>query len=1688
MKQFFGILIALFFVTSALQAQEYGDYGNEWISHEQNYWKFKVGRDGLHRIPYQVLVDAGIPIIEEDLQLFRNGKQVPIYLKSDGDFGAGDYIEFIGERNDGEFDTQMYEQDWWQVSDRVSLYTDTAAYFLTLGASSQALRYTETENDLSDAPEAETHFRHTRYEVMNNAFFAGRPIRTLGGVNSNFADFEEGEGFAGEVIKADFGEPDSLSYLVQVGSIYEDGEPARANIKVLGRSNDLLAIPDHHIQFSLNGTIYVEDTFENYRTKRYDFEFPVDQLESPYTSFQLAALCDVSSTDKVSMAYIYLNYPHSYDFSNKRNYLFEIEETGESRYLEISNFNGGTAPVIYDITNQLRLEPINEDGVFKVVLPPGTGESRKLYISETTSVLSLTQIEEMEQVQFIDFTQPSLEANYLIITHPSLREGPIDNVQAYREYRESEDGGSFTVLDVDIDQLYDQFAWGTVGHPLSIKNFVNFAIDNWDLQPDLLFLIGKSISYDQTRNNPFVFPLSLVPTYGYHPSDCMLTTREVGSYKQQLGTGRYPARTPEDVATYLAKVIEYENYDASPCTKEGRLWMKHAMHIAGAEDSDQREQYLEYLEGYKNQYEDTLVGGKVIATYSKATIDPVEIAELDDVINAGLGVINFFGHSSGQYWSVNIESPENYENEGKYPFIMSNSCFVGDIHNEPEDNTPVMAEDFLKSSKGAIGFLATVAFGFPDYLDIYCSAFYDQFCKDLYSMPIGMCMKQTIDNTYTTLSDGIRITSQDFTLAGDPGVRLTSWDNPEFIIEDADVFTEPAVISAQLDSFLVNVIVTNVGKAVKDSFTINVTRTIPGTTQTYSKSERFPVTTYIDTLGVYMPNDVTNGLGNNDLTITVDYDNDYYEDCEDNNSVDKSIYIFSELLIPISPCNFAIVGNPDVTLSASTGTPISGMEEFIIQIDTTEMFNSPLLKQSYISQLGGVLQWKPGIDMTNNTVYYWRTTIVPEDGADYPWQYSSFVYQSDSEGGWNQSHYYQFKKDDYSALSLDSITRQFTFPSYENTVRVVNAYVNDELEGFSYTNIRSYLNLENIARGSCMVGCGGGVIIGAFDPNYIMEPIPSLATNWLSDTDYCQQFGQYGQVHCFSVEDKEVFEFPTETAEGMDLALDFMNNVIPDGYFVLMYSIQDHHFDNADLQPQVDQFYEFFADCGGEEMPAIENGEAFIFFGRKGGLGYDAQFEITEDPSEVIELEVIAETQSDRGTVSTPPIGPSQEWKTLFWAGDIDAGQDVVNVDVYGINALGEESLLFNTGESTSFTLTDNYDDYRYLRLKLNVQDSVATTPAMLDYWKVFYTAYPELSLDQNEYYEWYADTLREGELGRFGMAITNTMDVDMDSVMVRFTIFDEDNNATVLGSPMYPPLAAGETAQIDYEFDTAGLLGENFLLVEVNPDFEQPEKYIFNNVLIKSFFVIGDEVNPLLDVTFDGLHILDGDIVSAEPEIVINLRDENTFLALNDTSNFSMAIANPLGEEEQIYFASEQVTFVPADDAAASSGNNVARVIINKGFTESGIYELLVRATDRSGNESGNYDYRISFEVITENMVSNVLNYPNPFTSSTKFIFTLTGSQVPEDMKIQIMTVSGKVVREIFKEELGPLHIGRNITEFAWDGTDQYGNELGNGVYFYRVSARNAGEDLELFANKSTQKMDELFNKYGIGKMYLMR
>jgi hypothetical protein len=119
MKTFFTILVLL--LSLGLSAQP---YNNEWINFSNTYYKFKVGADGLYRIPQSVLAAAGLGSVPvQNYQLFRNGKEVPIYTSAQsGTLGTNGYIEFWGRMNDGVPDAPLYYNPVYQHTKHIPVW------------------------------------------------------------------------------------------------------------------------------------------------------------------------------------------------------------------------------------------------------------------------------------------------------------------------------------------------------------------------------------------------------------------------------------------------------------------------------------------------------------------------------------------------------------------------------------------------------------------------------------------------------------------------------------------------------------------------------------------------------------------------------------------------------------------------------------------------------------------------------------------------------------------------------------------------------------------------------------------------------------------------------------------------------------------------------------------------------------------------------------------------------------------------------------------------------------------------------------------------------------------------------------------------------------------------------------------------------------------------------------------------------------------------------------------------------------------------------------------------------------------------------------------------------------------------------------------------------------------------------
>jgi hypothetical protein len=157
-----SLLAALLILSLQLVHAQY--YGNEWINYSQSYFRFKIINDGLYRISYNALINSGVPLSTingSNLQIFTQGKEIPIYVTTGGTLGSSDYLEFYAVHNDGTWDSTLYADKNWQANNHLSLFNDTAAYFLTWSNQPSVNHFIPFINNISTHPSKESYCWYT---------------------------------------------------------------------------------------------------------------------------------------------------------------------------------------------------------------------------------------------------------------------------------------------------------------------------------------------------------------------------------------------------------------------------------------------------------------------------------------------------------------------------------------------------------------------------------------------------------------------------------------------------------------------------------------------------------------------------------------------------------------------------------------------------------------------------------------------------------------------------------------------------------------------------------------------------------------------------------------------------------------------------------------------------------------------------------------------------------------------------------------------------------------------------------------------------------------------------------------------------------------------------------------------------------------------------------------------------------------------------------------------------------------------------------------------------------------------------------------------------------------------------------------------------------------------------------------
>jgi hypothetical protein len=1669
---------SLLFVANSVFAQI---FGNEWINYNQQYYTLKIWEDGLYKITKAQLNEAGIPIESIDprnIQLFGKNQQIPIYIEGeqDGVFNDDDYIEFFATKNTGFYDRALYTQPEFLPDEEFSLFTDTLNYYIT---------WNNSVNNLRVNPLGAGNF--TGYTPLNHLWVRSK-IRYnnsyLLGDRSNLQitlpAYVEGEGW----FSTNIGRGQNRDVALPTPNALSGPQYPELLIKAVTTANsNPPGDPNHHLRISYgpNHVMAVDTTYRGFRICRFSFNAPNSILGNT-TNVRFSVIDDLNlPADNQNISHVELFYPHSTSLQDleKFEFLVRFNPTRPGTMLQVSEFSAENAIAYVIYENQVsRIIPQNlGEGSWRFIVPNHpSGSTQKVILTSISSgepIGALTPVN--GTATFRNYVNEAQDSVYLIITHPLL----INEANNYATYRSSHPTRPFNTMVTSIEDLYHQFGAGIMQHPRSIRRFANYLINTYPTVPSHLFLIGKSVNPQFTRFNETNFSRNLVPTYGTPPSDIQLTAGLAGNLLEPaIPTGRIAARFPVQVNNYRTKVQAMESVQPN-------VWTKRIINFGGGGNTFEQNQFRNFLRNYENIFAGENYGA-ITSTFLKTSSAPIQITTNDSVrslIEGGVMMMNFFGHSSAGGFDSNIDNPENYNNQGRYPFVMSNGCYSGDIHL-PSFNS--ISEQFVMSAtRGSIGFLATVDLGLGSTLNLFTNRYYQYLARDYYGKTMGEVYKITAANLQgPNPSREMQNTILTYTFHGDPAIILYAWDKPDLAISSSSISFEPQTVTQEVDSIDVKVIIKNLGKTTNEEFAVTLVRHFPNDLGDSSYVKVREGIFFSDTVVFTIPAYTGVAVGSNLFDVYVDVPNYQIDELEnDNNNVvlGRELFIAAAEAVPIFPPPYAIIPESNVVLQASTGNPSAEMGNYIFQIDTLRDFSSSFMQQQTVSAAGGVFNWSLPFSAEPEKVYYWR--VGPNDAIENEdkWRESSFRH-TPSKSGWGQSHRQQKINNRKTFVEHDVETNEYSYLDGLNTFFVKT--FNNASGQAEFNQCAWGINTSEIFSNGC--GTGASIYIAVIDPNTLTP----WGTYTVSGQNPQNQFGNFNNGAGCASFSEPTFMFSVGSESGMRGLDSLINHVLPEGFHMIGYTFPRNNLAvTADVYPQI---FETFEAHGLSGISPDMGNVPLAFYLRK-GFPDESQTEIgtTTPAKQLIELNVTVPTPVGSGTVQSLRAGPFNQVVELNANLNENGEGNEATVSINTIPPLGQPVVTANGFDINQDLSTFSQLNNTPVRLGLNLNSPPNTQPAQLKKWEIITASLnTELAVNASEGFYFPRDSVQEGENIYFSMPFTNVSTVASDSVIIRYRIESVNGTLRFNQDKKIKPLAANETYFDTLTVNTQGYAGINVIRFEVNPILNsgqrsQPE-YFFNNNLAQATFRVGEDAfNPLLDVTFDGTRIMNGELVSAQPFITISMEDENPFLMLDspsDTTYFQVFLKKPSGNQERIYFLKgngiENMRFIPA-----TGSTNKVTIEFNPSLREDGDYKLTVQARDKSGNQAGKKDYEINFKVINKSSITQMLNYPNPFSTRTQFVFTLTGSQLPDHIKIQIMTVTGRVVKEIFMDELGPIRIGQNRTAYWWDGTDNFGDKLANGVYLYRVITKMNGETIDRMETGADKFFKEEF-----GKMYIMR
>jgi hypothetical protein len=1600
-----------------------------WYNPSNPYLKIYTAKDGVYRITGATLASSGLNlsgINPRTFKLYFKGREVPIRIigEDDNQLDPTDIIEFIGYVNRGEPEPVLNPNSGVQtgtVTEYLNVHSDTCVFWLTWGGT-LGRRMTE-ENATPTNTTPQSTYRDTQHIERDTIYVTG-----FTSFDSITTERVPGEGWIWKRLQVnDFNTADSLEQAFIVRNPAPTGN-AEVQLRVVSATFTPATL-EVYLNQTLATTISINTRGEVIRTA----SVPMSALQAGENRLKLRLIQGTGSSVvdfdwfKLTGDFLYTLPPQNeqFEFASSSNADIVLSNAQTS-----NNF-------IYNLSDTTFLTGISTSGNTLRF----SAQTGKRYLT-TTPIAYLSPV--IRPHQNGDLRTPNNGADYIIITHPLF----LSQANRLATFRQSVLGGGYRTKVVTTEEVYAEFSDGFFT-PKAIQDFLKYAYNNWQQpRPKYVLLMGSG-TWDPKNNYGFAEPLRklpLIPVYGNPVSEIWFVSFENSPSRPfvnipKMHIGRVPAVTLEEATIYVDKLIETANLPLS------QAWYKQFLFITGGIGSFEQQLFRANALNIINSSVLPAPTAGVVDTIFRDDNNPfvssLAAERIQNRINSGTAVINFVGHAGSETWDFTLGDPRVLRNNGKYPLIFSWTCHTGRF---AEPNRRTFGETFVfLPQAGATNFIGTAGYGYVGPDDVLNRASYRAIADTL--REVGLIWNAAYQTllAQTFFWSAINICTLDqYNIQGDPAQPIVIPRKPDFDIQPSDIAFQSQTIYEQDDQF-VKVSARNFGIASPDSVSLRIYERAQGAgTFTKISDTLFSKILVRDSLIIRLS--FRNRSGVRELEFRVNEGGTIDEVNPANNIARTTIVVFPNDVVGTMPFNHTVLSasNPVFSIISSSAGLESG-RTYQFELDSTMTFDSPAKRISGDLQEDTLITtWRPQFNPILGIPYYWRVRIRNRDGSTTPWRMQSVRFDTVS-GAMHHIRWSQQGKQ-IGLNKLENVrvnTDGVTISSGEARLRLrsVGALMYDYFGRFFY----------EIAVGDC-------VLFNQVPPLTsqirglnisILDTAKSLFPSPVQNFDLLRAVGVDGP--------------PDTTVVPRLLAL---IDSLPQ-HAVLLVSLVDAVQDIPDgfaFLPFAPEVLNRFVQLGSVRFGNLRFRESWVFAGSKDRRVYfedwgrrcfpnggcDTAFRPTA-------IDTAIRVPRQMALIETDPIGPAAQWGMLSWQATQPSPNAKVMITVIGIRRDGTSDSLLTISSGSQYNLMNlSAAQYPFLKLRVRLMRDVpnGVSPS-LQSLSLNFTTTGDLATS-NRLFTATRDTVRQGEpitlqlqLQNIGMADLTPIRIDL-SVQSPNTQTRRFLQSVVLDSALAP----NQRRSLNFTVPTTTLTGTQIFQAELDPDSRLQEVSRFNNQAFRQAFIAGDSLSPQVDITFNGQRIPNGALVPKKPRIVIAATDDSP-IPIADTTLFSISLGQKL-----IHFNDSRITFTPA-----TATNKTATVVFTPELRE-GRDTLRVTVRDVSGNLADSAQSVVAFKVESDFKIQNLYNYPNPFRDETFFAFRMTGEldSRPTEFKIRIYTVAGRLIKEI--DVMPTLNEsfngnGEGLYRIRWDGRDNDGDLLANGIYIYRVSIKTPKESI---------------------------